>query len=118
MAYRKARDEVGRLTKAIIETIGGFAFGKEEHKDSDTLDQSTDIQSAKEHQAILFYRILDKTFYCPEAQSVADIFERLNISKKRQGRQEAVLSLVGGKYPSGERVVQSLETLKKEIIGE
>ena len=117
MAYRsRFKEEAGRLTKAVIETIAAFNF--KEKKDSAMLDQSTDIEGSKEHQALLFYRMLDTTFYCPDAKHVADIFERLNISKKRQGRQEAVLSLIGGKYPSGEKVVQSLEKLKKEIVGE
>lgn len=116
MAYRGRLDEAGRLTKAVIEKIGGFLFGKEEHKDSDLLDQSTDIENAKEYQAIFYHRVLAKQFLCDEARDIADTLERLSISKKREGRKEGVLSMIGGKYPSGERVVQTLENLKRELV--
>lgn len=100
----------GRLDPATVKQISNFLF-QDPKKDSEfMLDIRTDIQGKELFGALVFYRILGEHFKCKSATAIANILERLSISTKRMGREEAVRILEQG-LPKGAKMLIGADSL-------
>lgn len=82
-----------RLDQATVTKITEFLFGKKDLTESQFLDMRADIKGRDTFSAIVYYRILHEFYGCESARVIADLLERLSISKTREGRSEAVAVL-------------------------
>lgn len=103
--------------KAVTKQIANFLFQgpKSDEAGHEFLDIRTDINTKEMYAAISYYRILGRYFQCKAADGIASILERLNISSNREGRKEAVLSLMGN-LASSKNVPTSLDEYVKKMV--
>lgn len=103
--------------KAVTKQIANYLFAGPKSDDAghEFLDIRTDINTKEMYAAISYYRILGKYFKCEAASGIASILERLNISSNREGRKEAVLSLMGN-LATSKNVPTSLDEYVKKMV--
>lgn len=100
------------MDPATTRQIGNYLF-QDPKKDSEQfLDTRTDIQGSEVFSTLLFYRILHEHFESKAAKTIANIIERLNISRSRLGREEGVRILEQG-LPKGTKVYLGADTIMK-----
>lgn len=85
------------LDEATVKKISDFLFN------IDGLDARTDIRESKVYRALMYYRILETNYDCVEAGAIADIMEKLAISRDRQGREEGV-RVLGQGMPKSQKI--------------
>lgn len=114
MAYNKQQEDKG-LDKAVTKQIANYLF-QEPTKDEtgEFLDIRTDINTRNMFSALLYYRILSSYFESKAAGFVANILERLSISTNREGRREAVISLLQ-KLPSPKYLPSGMDELVSKL---
>lgn len=102
------------LEKAVTKQIANFLFEKPGLEESgEFLDTRTDINTKAMFKAILYYRVLGEMLKCKAATSVGNILERLSISSNREGRREAVISLLQ-KLPSPKYLPSGMDELMQK----
>lgn len=112
------KQDEGRLSKGVVDKVADFLFGKAKGESaSQFLDRRTDVSGKEMFKALTYYRILQERFKCETAGSVADILERLSISKDRMGRVEGVNVLLQ-KFPKEETVLKGFSELLERAKGE
>lgn len=75
----------------------------------------TDIDNPQMFQALFFYRLVGEAYDAKAGDEIADILERLALSKGRGSRQEGVLTMTAGAYPSGQAIIEGFEKIAKEV---
>jgi len=113
MNWKLSREEEG-LSKSVQDKVSNFAFEKGELDDSQYLDMRSDIDGKHMFQAVFFYRVLQECYGSNAAGRIADILERLSLSKSRMSRKEAVTTLIGGKFQRPEEIMRGTEEGLKE----
>jgi len=109
------KEEDKGLEKAVTKQIANYLFEKPELEDSgEFLDIRTDINTKNMFSALLYYRLLGGYFKCKAATLVANILERLSISSNREGRREAVISLLQ-KLPSPKYLPSGMDELMRKL---
>jgi len=109
------KEEDKGLEKAVTKQIANYLFEKPELEDSgEFLDIRTDINTKNMFSALLYYRLLGGYFKCKAATQVANILERLSISSNREGRREAVISLLQ-KLPSPKYLPSGMDELMRKL---
>lgn len=98
------------MDKSVVREISKFGFGGDI---SDSIDARTDINNSEITKSIIYYRILEGCFACKEAGIIANITEKLLVSKDRMGRTEAVQALMQ-KFPKSEKMYQEVEKIVVE----
>lgn len=111
MSYLK--EKIARLSKAVIEKLADFLFGAP--TDSKFLDMRTDIDTPQMFQALFFYRLVGEAYDAKAGDQIADILERLSLSKGRGSRKEGVLTMTSGSYPSPQAIVEGFEKIKRQV---
>ena len=98
------------MDPATTRQISNFLF-QDPKKDSEYfLDTRTDIQGSELFSTLLFHRILHEHFKSKAARTVANIIERLNMSRNRLSREEGVRILQQG-LPKGTKVYLGADTM-------
>jgi hypothetical protein len=97
-----------KLDKATVQQVSSYLFQDPKNDSDKFLDTRTDIQGKNTFSALLFYRLLGECFTCSNAKVVADIIERLSISKTRKGREEAV-TVLQGNLPKTQKVMSGTD---------
>jgi hypothetical protein len=107
------KEQLG-LEKAVTKQIGNFLFEKPTADESgEFLDIRTDVNTKSMFSALLYYRVLGSYFKCKAATQIANILERLSISTNREGRREAVISLLQ-KLPSPKYLPSGMDELMQK----
>lgn len=101
-----------RLSQATVTAITEFLFGKKGLTESQYLDMRSDIKGRDTFSAIVYYRILQEFYGCESARVIADLLERLSISKTRSGRSEAVAVLCQN-LPKEIRIPEGVDRMLK-----
>ena len=99
-----------QMDPATTRQIGNFLFQDPKRDSEHFLDTRTDIPGSDVFSSLLFYRILQEHFSCKAAKTIANVIERLNISRNRLGREEAVRILEQG-LPKGSKVYLGSDTI-------
>ena len=109
------KEEDKGLEKAVTKQIANYLFEKPgDNEAGEFLDIRTDVNTKNMFNALLYYRVLGSYFKSNAATLVANILERLSISSNREGRREAVISLLQ-KLPSPKYLPAGLDELMHKL---
>jgi hypothetical protein len=111
--------------KAVTKKIADYMFKSFKNKDNGDnenenkfLDTRCRVFNKELYNAISYYRILEEQYECKAAGDIANILERLSISKDGDGRLEG-FGILKGNTPKQETILRGLsEELKKQMENE
>lgn len=109
MSYQKDR----QLSSTTSRHITKYLFGDKELEPSQYLDMRTDMPTTNLMRSIAHYRIFDECYKSKAANMIANILERLVISRSREGRKEGVTIM---SQPQGKEQVLMLGTEEPAVV--
>jgi len=95
----------------VVEKIATYLFSKFDGKDGEPIDTRTDIPTNEIFKTLTYYRLLE-SLGSEKSGKIANIIERLLISRNRKGREEGV-RVLESKFPKIKTLFSSVEEMSE-----